>query len=87
MPSSQPIDAKSSSTKTEVEPSVGCDEGSADRLNEAQITWHFVGGKTQAVACLQVAIQAATELSDWSCLRQARKIFTKIQESHGLPQS
>ncbi len=62
-------------------------EGTVDRLYEAQITWHFVGGKTQAVACLQVAIQAATEWSDWSCLRQARKMFTEIQESHGLPQS
>ncbi len=40
MPSSQPIDAKSSSTKTEVEPSVGCDEGSADRLNVAPLCDH-----------------------------------------------
>ena len=57
-------------------------EGTVDHLNAAPqepITWHFVGGRCQAVSCLQIALQETTGWADWFALQQAQKMFDKIQ--------
>jgi len=77
VPESLPPVAKSSSDP-ELRPSEGSEEGS-----EPPITWHFVGGRGEAVSCLQIALQETnTGWADWFALQQARKMFHKIQELH-----
>ncbi len=47
--------------------------------SDAPIKWHFVGGRCQAVACLQCVLQETTGWSDELAMQHALKMFDKIQ--------